>query len=114
MSQAPPSLLDYVDAPIVVGDPDGRTVYVNPAFEKNFSVESNEIRGVPLATLFEGGAREAILRAVADVFGGAGTARFQLREEGRGFVAIASPISAAAGRVGPPWPRNFGHGRRLR
>jgi PAS domain-containing protein len=27
------SLLDFIEAPVVVGDPDGRVVYVNPAFE---------------------------------------------------------------------------------
>lgn len=31
MSQ--PSLLSFLDAPVVVGDPDGRAAYVNPAFE---------------------------------------------------------------------------------
>lgn len=101
MSQGPPpSLLDYLDAPILVGDPDGRTVYVNPAFESSFGVDPEKIRGESLAALFEGGAREAILRAVADVCRGSGNAHFQLREGKQGYTAIASPISAAASRVG--------------
>lgn len=31
------SLLNFLDAPIVVGDPEGRVIYVNPAFERAFS-----------------------------------------------------------------------------
>jgi nitrogen-specific signal transduction histidine kinase len=89
-----------LDAPVLVGDPDGCTVYVNPAFESHFGVDSKTIRGQSLSGLFEGGAREAILRAVADVCGGSGNAHFQLREGGRGYSAIASPISAAASSVG--------------
>ena len=101
MSEQPSaSLMDYLDAPVLVGDPDGCTVYVNPAFEARFCVESERIRGQALAELFEGGAREAILRAVADVCGGCGHAHFQLRDGGRGYSATVSPISAAAGSVG--------------
>lgn len=101
MSQPPTaSLLDYLDVPILVGDPDGCTVYVNPAFEACFGVDCEKVRGTSLAGLFEGGAREAILRAVADVCSGSGNARFQLREGGRGYIAVASPISAAASSVG--------------
>lgn len=101
MSQLPPpSLLDYLDAPVLVGDPDGCTVYVNPAFEARFGVDSETVRGQALAGLFEGGAREAILRAVADVCCGSGNAHFQFRDGGRGYSAIASPIFAAASSVG--------------
>ncbi len=96
----PPSLLDYLDAPVLVGDPDGCTVYVNPAFEAHFGVDSRRVRGQTLAGLFEGGAREAILRAVADVCSGGCKAHFQLRDGGRGYSAIASPISSSASSVG--------------
>jgi PAS domain S-box-containing protein len=100
MSDQTRSLLDHIDSPILVGDPDGRTVYVNPSFESCFGVTSDSTRGQPLAALFEGGAREAVLRAVAEVCGGSGTARFPLREAGRGFQSTASPISVEGGRVG--------------
>jgi len=95
------SLLDYVDAPVLVGDPDGRVVHLNPSFESRFQISLDKVRGAELATLFEGGAREAVLSAVADVCGGAGPVRFQLREGGCGYWAVASPISAAEdNRVG--------------
>jgi len=94
------SLLDYLDAPILVGDPDGRVVHLNPSFASRFQISLDQARGKELATLFEGGAREAVLRAVADVCGGAGPVRFQLREEGCGYWAVASPISAEENRVG--------------
>jgi len=94
------SLLDYLDTPIIVGDPDGRVVHLNPAFESRFHVSLEEARGRELATVFEGGAREAVLRAVADVCGGAGSVRFPLREGDCGYRAMASPISAEDDRVG--------------
>ena len=94
------SLLDFLDAPVVVGDPDGRAVYVNPAFEAGFSVSRDEARGRSLATLFEGGAREAILGAVAGVCSGSSTRRFRLRVGDAGYAAQASPIESEQGRVG--------------
>ncbi|MBW2542658.1 MAG: PAS domain-containing protein [Deltaproteobacteria bacterium] len=94
------SLLDYVDAPVLVGDPDGRVVHLNPSFESRFQITLEQARGKELATLFEGGAREAVLRAVADVCGGAGPVRFQLRAGDCGYRAVASPISAEDDRVG--------------
>jgi PAS domain-containing protein len=60
------SLLDYLDAPVLVGDPDGRVVHLNPSFESRFEISLDQARGEELATLFEGGAREAVLTAVAD------------------------------------------------
>ena len=77
-----------------LSDPDGRAVYLNPCFESCFGISSDSVRGQPLASMFQGGAREAILGAMADVCGGSGTSRFLLREAGRGFSAIASPISS--------------------
>jgi PAS domain S-box-containing protein len=94
------SLLDYVDAPVLVGDPDGRVVHLNPAFESRFGISLDQARGEELATLFQGGAREAVLSAVADVCGGTGPVRFQLREGDCGYRAVASPISAEDNRVG--------------
>jgi len=87
------SLMDFVDTPVLVGDPDGRAVYVNPCFERSFT-------GVPLASLFGGGAREAVLGAVARVCGGEPRARFRLREAGTGYLALASPVVVEGGRVG--------------
>ncbi len=94
------SLLDCLDAPVLVGDPDGRVVHLNPSFESHFQISLDQARDQELATLFEGGSREAILSAVADVCGGAESVRFQLREESCGYWAVASPISAEDNRVG--------------
>ena len=94
------SLLDYVEAPVVVGDQDGRAAYVNPAFESRFGVAAAGVRGKPLSKLFDGGAREAVLAAVARVCSDGETERFRIRHEGFGFSAIASPIEASEGRVG--------------
>jgi nitrogen-specific signal transduction histidine kinase len=100
MSTHSRSLLDFLDAPVLVGDPDGRTVYANPAFEDAFHRSPESIRGHALAELFEGGGREAMLRAVAEVCGGSGPIRFRLRESQVGYSALASPIEADQGRVG--------------
>ncbi|MGH0033271.1 MAG: PAS domain-containing protein [Myxococcota bacterium] len=94
------SLMDFVDAPVLVGDPDGRAVYANPAFERDFSTSKDTLTGVPLASLFEGGAREAVLAAVAGICTGSARERFRLREAGRGFEAMASPVEVEGGRVG--------------
>jgi PAS domain-containing protein len=94
------SLLAFLDAPVLVGDPDGCTVYVNPSFEERFETHQEEACGKPLAQLFEGGGREAMLRAVAEVCTEAVSVRFRLRERGRGFSALASPIFAQQRCVG--------------
>ncbi|MHC4164813.1 MAG: PAS domain-containing protein [Planctomycetota bacterium] len=99
-AKASRSLMDFIAAPILVGDPDGRAVYVNPCFEREFAVSREAITGVPLAGLFEGGGREAVLDAVARVCGGAPPARFRLREGEKGYLALASAVEAEEGRVG--------------
>ncbi len=97
MNGSEQSLLSHLDAPIVVGDPDGNAVYINPAFEDRFGESP---LGVPLAELFEGGAREAVLRAVVSACSQDQTARFRLREGEVGFSGVASPITAAGEQVG--------------
>ncbi len=94
------SLLSFIDTPIVVGDPDGRVIFVNPAFETRFCKGGASPRGEHLAALFAGGGREAMLVAVAEVCGKGETVRFRLREEGSGFLAVASPIQAEGDQVG--------------
>jgi nitrogen-specific signal transduction histidine kinase len=94
------SLLTYLDAPIVVGDPDGRVAYINPAFQSSFSVSREAAAGQSLAQLFDGGARESLLRSVAEVCERGRTVRFRLRQGDQGFSAIASPIVAEDQRVG--------------
>jgi len=87
----------------MVGDPDGRVVYVNPAFETDFLVPLEEVAGQPVANLFEGGGREAVLHALARVCDRDGTAaaeRFSLLVEERGYKALASAVEAEGGRVG--------------
>ena len=95
-----PSLLSFLDAPVVVGDPDGRAAYVNPAFEACFAVSADAVKGQPLAALFEGGVREAVLSAVAEVCEQGASTRFRLRHSGVGYAGMASPIVAQDARVG--------------
>lgn len=94
------SLLTFLPAPVAVGDPDGRAVYVNPAFQERFDVAPGEVRGRPLAELFVGGGREAVLQATARVCREGGEARFRVREDGRGYAVVASPIVAEQQTVG--------------
>lgn len=94
------SLMDFVDAPVLVGDPDGRAVYVNPAFKREFAGSLSAPSGSSLANLFEGGAREAVLHSVAKVCSGETRARFRIREGDKGFTALASPVEVEEGRVG--------------
>lgn len=95
-----PSLLSFLDAPVVVGDPDGRAAYVNPAFEGCFAVSAGAVKGQPLAALFEGGVREAVLSAVAEVCQQGTSTRFRVRHGGVGYAGMASPIVAQDARVG--------------
>jgi hypothetical protein len=94
------SLLSYLDAPVVIGDPDGCAVYANPAFELRFERAVGRVPGAPLAELFEGGAREAVLRAVVVACAQGESVRFRLREGSAGFSAVASPIEAQGEQVG--------------
>lgn len=98
------SLLSFIDAACLVGDPEGRVVYVNPAFERRFGRENQDVQGSELVELFEGGGREAILNAVAEVCMNGQSIRFRLREGESGYLGQCSPIEApgeAAGdRVG--------------
>ena len=95
-----PSLLSFLDAPVVVGDPDGRAAYVNPTFEACFGVSGDVVKGQPLAALFEGGVREAVLSAVAEVCEQGTSTRFRVRHAGVGYAGMASPIVAQDARVG--------------
>jgi hypothetical protein len=94
------SLLSFLDAPVLVGDPEGRAAYVNPAFEARFGVSAEGVSGQALAALFDGGLREGMLRAVAEACERGTTARFQLRHAGVNYAAVASPIVAEDARVG--------------
>jgi PAS domain S-box-containing protein len=94
------SLLSFLDAPVIIGDPEGRAVYVNPAFQSRFGVTAEAVHGRSLAEFFEGGGREAVLRAVAEVCEHGESLRFGVRERGLGFAAVASPIVADDARVG--------------
>ena len=97
------SLLDFIQTPVLVGDPDGRTVYLNPAFETDFLATADEVAGQPIANLFAGGGREAVLRAVARVCGGDSVSdaeRFSVIVEDRAYRALASSVAAEGGRVG--------------
>ena len=100
MTSVEHSLLGHLDAPVLVGDPDGQAVYANPAFERRFRVLGEEVIGRPLSELFEGGGREAVLAGVARACEAGETARFPVREGGVGYAAVASPIVARQHRVG--------------
>ncbi len=86
------ALIDHLDAPILVGDPQANAVHVNPAFERSFGRDAESVLGMPLAELFEGGAREAMLRAVASACDQGISVRCRLREKDVGFAAVVSPI----------------------
>jgi PAS domain S-box-containing protein len=94
------SLLDFVDAPVIVGDPDSRVIYVNRCFERRLGIAPATARGESLSSLFEGGSREAVLKAVAEVCTNGQTSHFRLREAGHDYLAQASPIEAEGDRVG--------------
>lgn len=94
------SLLTFLEAPVAVGDPDGNAVYANPAFERRFPVGDRPLLGTPLASLFEGGAREALLNAVAECCERGESLRFRVRERGVGYSALASPIAEQGQRFG--------------
>jgi nitrogen-specific signal transduction histidine kinase len=94
------SLLDFLDAPVVIGDPDSRVVYVNAAFESSSRISSAAAKGQPLAGLFEGGGREAVLRAAAGACETGASVRFRLRLNEIGYAALASPIKANENSVG--------------
>ena len=94
------TLLSYLDAPVVIGDPDGCAIYANPAFELCFERAVGRVPGAPLAELFEGGAREAVLRAVVVAAGEGESVRFRVREGAQGFSAVASPIASGGESVG--------------
>ncbi len=100
MSGSSTSLLTFLDAPVIVVDPDGRVVYVNPAFESSFSMGGEAVTGQPLAALFEGGGREAVLRAVAEVCAKGKSTRFRLRHGDSGYATVVSPIVSEDDRVG--------------
>ncbi|MAE95728.1 MAG: hypothetical protein CL910_13815 [Deltaproteobacteria bacterium] len=86
------ALIDYLDAPVLVGDPDANAVHVNPAFERRFGIQGAQSLGTPLAELFEGGAREAMLASVASACERGESARCRIRERGVGYSALISPI----------------------
>ena len=95
-----PSLLNHLDAPVVVADPDGRVVFLNPAFEVSFATTRERCEGRALAELFEGGDREAVLAAVAATCLRGQSVRFRIRHHERGFQVLASPIAVDGQRVG--------------
>jgi PAS domain S-box-containing protein len=95
-----PSLLNYLDAPVVVADPDGRVVFLNPAFEVSFATTRDRCEGRALAELFEGGDREAVLAAVAATCQRGQSVRFRIRHRDCGFQVLASPIAVDGQRVG--------------
>jgi hypothetical protein len=94
------SLLGHLRTPILVGDPDGCIVYANPTFRERFGGLDDDPVGQPLAMLFGGGAREVVLSATAEVLQRGQAARLQLREAGRGYTGLCSPIEAEDDRVG--------------
>lgn len=94
------SLLGHLDAPVLVGDPDGCVVYANPSFRDRFCEVSGDPVGEPLAMVFGGGAREVVLTATAQVLQRGQPSRIQIREGGQGYTGLCSPIEAEDDRVG--------------
>jgi nitrogen-specific signal transduction histidine kinase len=96
------SLLGHLDTPILVGDPEGCIVYANASFRECFcgvEVEDDPV-GEPLAMVFGGGAREAVLTATAEVLQRGKPSRLKIREGGRSYTGMCSPIEAEDDRVG--------------
>lgn len=94
------SLLTFLEAAVLVSDPEGRAVYANPAFERAFEIPTGQVAGQPLVSIFEGGAREAVLGAVARAVTETGRIRFFVRHGQLGYSATASPIESKGQRVG--------------
>jgi PAS domain-containing protein len=94
------SLLGHLDAPILVGDPEGMVVYANPSFRERFGPYDSDPVGQPLAMVFDGGAREVVLTATAEVLQRGQAAQFQIREGGQAYSGLCSPIEAEDDRVG--------------
>ncbi|MCP5060348.1 MAG: PAS domain-containing protein [bacterium] len=94
------ALIDHMDAPVLVGDPDANAVHMNPAFERSFGVDAGLALGTPLAELFQGGGREAMLAAVASVCVEGASVRCRIREGGVGWCAVISPIASQGEQVG--------------
>lgn len=94
------SLLGHLRTPILVGDPDGYVVYANPTFRESLSAHGDDPVGEPLAMVFGGGAREVVLKATAEVLQRGQATRLRLREGGRGYTGLCSPIEAQDDRVG--------------
>jgi len=94
------SLLGFLKTPILVGDPEGRVVYANSSFRSCFCQAGDDPVGQPLAMVFGGGAREAVLSATAAVLDRGQAARWQIREGGAVYSGLASPIEAEDDRVG--------------
>ena len=86
------SLLNFLDTPLLVGDPEGRVVFANDAFVRQLTPDGVAPQGDPLASLFAGGGREAVLASVAEVCAKGESVKFRIREGGRGYLAMASPI----------------------
>ena len=100
MSYDPRSLLAFLDSPVVVGDPEGHAVYANPAFLASFADRQEQITGRPLSEFFEGGGREGVLAAVAEVCTGGRSIRFRVRHQDVGYAGLASPITSEGTQVG--------------
>ncbi len=96
----PQSLLNYLDVPVVIGDLEGGAVYANSCFLNLFRLTLDDVTGRPLSVLFDGGARERILMAVAEVCEHGVSTRFRVREKGISFIATASPIAVGNEVVG--------------
>lgn len=94
------SLLDFLDAPVLVADPEGRVIFANAAFVRDLGANGESPHGESLASLFAGGGREAVLTAVAAVCAKGESVKFRIREAGRGYLAVASPIHSEESRVG--------------
>ena len=94
------SLLGHLDAPVLVGDPEGFVVYANPSFRDRFCQMSGDPVGEPLAMVFDGGAREVVLTATAQVLQRGQPSRIRIREGGQGYTGLCSLIEAEDDRVG--------------
>ena len=95
------SLMDFVDTPVLVGDPDGRAVYVNPCFERAFAQTKEAATGVPAGQPVRRRSAARPCSAPSRACAAASRARASgCARRGTGYCALASPVVVEGGRVG--------------
>ena len=100
-AEAPPKDEQTAEEPLpVIRGQDEEACEITPQTILEAMLFVGHPTGEPLASLFEGGVREAVLTSVADVCARGTSGRFRVKHGGIGYAGLASPIVAADARVG--------------